>query len=120
MNSNISRSTTSMPKKAGKQSETPKGDTKVVVHFPDEVGIELVQANELRHYELFIALSGITSSIAVSFWTAYFTSENSPSLVLSAGAFTIVTLLFIYLGYRFRRKIYHASVIKKVYLSDFK
>ena len=28
-----------------------KKDTVVEVHFPDKISIELVQANELRHYE---------------------------------------------------------------------
>ncbi len=102
------------------ENEPNRKDTRVVVHFPDEVGIELVQANELRHYELFLWLAGIISSIAVSFWTAYFTSDASSPLLLSACAFSIIALVFVFLGYRYRRKIYHGSIVKKVSLTEFK
>lgn len=94
-------------------------DTQVVLHLPDRIGIELVQANELRHYELFNWLVGINSSIAVGFWTA-FVNENTSALGWSAGAFTAITILFLILALIYRRKVYHGNVERSLCLGDFR
>ena len=95
--------------------------TKVTVHFPDEIGIELVQANELRHYELFQWLVALLAPIAVGFWTAYATVDPKPaSLFWSAVIFSVMTLVFLLLAIYYRRKVFHGSIIKSIYLKDFK
>ncbi|MDP1760275.1 MAG: LPXTG cell wall anchor domain-containing protein [Candidatus Woesebacteria bacterium] len=111
-----------MFKKQSKPNENGKNkETEVAVHFPNEIGIELVQANELRHYELFLTLTGLNSSIAVGFWTAYATSSVPQTGVSSSAiAFSAIAFLFLILGIFYRRKIYHGSIVKKIFLKDFK
>ncbi len=95
-------------------------ETRVTIHFPEEVSIELVQANGLRQYELFNWLAAITASIAAGFWTAFVPSDKSMPLLISAIAFSIMTALFIFLVFRQRKKIYHKSIKKSVLIGDFK
>lgn len=95
-------------------------NTKVTVHFPDEIGIELVQANELRHYEIFQWLVVLVAPIAVGFWTAYVTDAGrSGSLWWSALAFSAIAVFFIFAAIYYRRKVFHGSVTKTILLSDF-
>jgi len=56
-------------------------ETKVIVQMPNEIEIGLVQANELKHYELFQWLAILLLPIAVGFWTAYFTGDKKPELL---------------------------------------
>lgn len=97
-------------------------DTQVEVSFPDKISVELVQANELRHYELFQWLVAITAPIAVGFWTAYFASSDpdKSAMLWSALAFSAITLLFLGFAIFFRRKVFHGSITKKVNLKDLK
>jgi hypothetical protein len=95
-------------------------DTKVTVHFPNEIGLELVQANELRHYELFQWLVALLAPIAVGFWTGYAVeSVKSQSLVWSALVFTAISIIFFGIAMYYRKKIFHGSVAKSIFLKDF-
>lgn len=98
-----------------------KNETQVIVSLPDKVQIELVQANELRHYELFQWLTALTATIAAGFWTAYFTAgQYSPSLLFSSVIFTLLTVVFFGLSMAYRRKVFHGSIKKCSKLSEFK
>ncbi|RJQ36702.1 hypothetical protein C4552_02300 [Candidatus Parcubacteria bacterium] len=81
--------------------------------------MELVQANELRHYELFQWLVALIAPIAVGFWTAYAIEPSQPlALWWSACVFTTLTVLFLGLALYYRRKVYHGSVVKSISLKD--
>lgn len=95
-------------------------DTKISVNFPDEIKLELVQANELRHYELFQWLVSILLPIAVGFWTAYFTTVKANALLWSAWIFTVVSILFVVISFYHRSKVFHGSVSKSISLKDLK
>lgn len=105
---------------AVKTGTNRREDTNVIVQFPDEISIELVQANDLRQYELFQWLIALVASIAVGFWTAYVSDPHRAlSLLWSAGVFSVMTLVFFLFAIRFREKMYHGSVTKSVSLKDF-
>lgn len=109
------------PKQVQSQLNEVINETRVVVSMPDKVEIELVQANELRHYELFQWLTALTATIAASFWTAYFTTSlTNYSLLFSSIAFTVITGVFIFFAVIFRNKVFHGSIKKCSKLSDFK
>jgi len=95
-------------------------ETKVILQMPNEIEIELVQANELKHYELFQWLVTLLLPIAVGFWTAYFTGNKRPELFWSALVFTVVSGLFVYLAYKYRRKVFSGSIRKGASLDLFK
>lgn len=59
-------------------------DTNVIVRMPDKVEIILVQANELKNYELFQWLIILLAPIASVFWTAYFVEDKNLVLIWSA------------------------------------
>lgn len=110
-----------------KESELRKGkintykDTLVEVHFPDKISIELVQANELRHYEIFTWSASILATIAAGFWTAYFTTNpKSNQLLWTAIAFSILFIVFLAAALYYRSKVYHGSLTKTSTLSEFK
>jgi len=95
-------------------------ETKVIVLMPNEIEIELVQANELRHYELFQWLVVLLLPVAVGFWTAYFTGDGKPELLWSASVFTIISGLFIFSAYKYRKKVFHGTIKKIASLNSFK
>ena len=98
-----------------------KKDTVVEVHFPDKISIELVQANELRHYEIFTWSASLLATIAVGFWTAYFTTNpKSDQLLWTAIAASIVFAASLGVAIYYRRKVYHGSLIKTTTLAEFK
>lgn len=98
--------------------ETNNTETKVIVSYPDKLELSMVQANELKHYELFQWLVTLLLPVAVGFWTAYFTLETkSPELKWSAIIFTLTSLLFIILSYFSRKKVFHGSIKKSINLS---
>lgn len=98
-----------------------KKDTVVEVHFPDKISIELVQANELRHYEIFTWSASLLATIAVGFWTAYFTTDpKSNQLLWTAIAASIVLAASLGVAIYYRRKVYHGSLIKTTTLAEFK
>lgn len=105
------------------KEEKPKGiknNTKVVVSMPDEVKIELVQANELRHYELFQWLVALLLPVAAGFWTAYFTGEKKPELLWSAVIFTLLSGVFVFLAVWYRKKVFHGSIRMYAELDSFR
>lgn len=57
-----------------------KKETKVIITFPDELELHMVPGNELKHYELFQLLTTLVDSIAVGFWTAFFSHCLQPAL----------------------------------------
>ena len=95
-------------------------DTKIIIGMPNEVEITLVQANELRHYELFQWLVTLLLPIAVGFWTAYFTGIRNSELFWSASVFTVVSILFVILAYEYRKKVFRGSIKKVATLNSFK
>ena len=79
----------------------------VCIKYPDKVSIEFVQANELRHYELFQWLTSISVSIAIGFWVAYFTlNANDKPLLFSSIVFNIFALIFLCMSLRYRKKFF--------------
>ena len=118
-----------MPRKKIEASvDSPKSkqnnDTEVIVDLPNEIPIKLVPANELGHYEVFFGLAGLFSTTASGFWVAYANASSvnsaSRSLLWSATAFTIFTIVFIVAAIWYRNKLKHKSVQKKASLKDFK
>lgn len=95
-------------------------ETKVIVQMPNEIEIELVQANELKHYELFQWLVALLLPIAVGFWTAYFTGNKRLELFWSALVFLVISGLFGFLAYRYRKKVFSGSIKKGASLDLFK
>ena len=96
-------------------------ETKVIVSFPDKLELSMVQANELRHYELFQWLVAVLLPIAVGFWTAYVTLEHaSKVLAWSALIFSGISVLFVILAFYYRKKVFHGSVKKSIDLSQLK
>ncbi|MBI4155727.1 MAG: restriction endonuclease subunit S [Candidatus Zambryskibacteria bacterium] len=93
-------------------------DTIVKIHFPDEISIELVQANELRHYEIFTWSASLLATIAVGFWTAYFTTSRSSQLLWTAITASAIFVLSLGVAIYYRRKVYHGSLIKTTTLAD--
>ena len=100
--------------------KTKNKDTAIIVQIPDKAEIELVQANKLRHYELFQWLVALLLPIAVGFWTAYFTGQKGGELLWSASVFSAVSGLFIFLAYRHRREVFSKVISKIAYLNSFK
>jgi len=100
--------------------DKPNRETEVIVEMPNEVEVSLVQANELRHYELFQWLVAILLPIAVGFWTAYFTGNRVKELLWSALIFTAISAVFVLLAFIYRKKVFHGSIKKVAYLDSFK
>lgn len=98
-----------------------KKDTIIEVRFPDKISIELVQANELRHYEIFTWSASLLATIAVGFWTAYFTTNpKSNQLLWTAIATTVVFAASLIVAIYYRRKVYRGSLVKTATLNEFK
>lgn len=94
--------------------------TEIIVGYPNEIKIDLVPANELKHYELFNWLTTLFAPIAVGFWTAYFTVPGySSSIFWSAVIFSAGALLFIGIAFNYRRRLHKESIHKKASLDDF-
>jgi hypothetical protein len=111
-----------MERKIKKQKEiNSTSDTVVEVHFPDKISIELVQANELRHYEIFTWFASLLATIAAGFWTAYFTTDiKNNQLLWTAIAASIIFAASLFVAIFYRRKVYYGSLIKTSTLSEFK
>ncbi len=90
---------------------------KVEVAFPECVHIELVQANDLRHYEIFLWLVSISLSTASGFWVSFASAPFNKPLFASALSFSLLTLVFATVAFYYRRKIKDGK-LKKVLLVD--
>ena len=109
-----------MADKVSAKPEIPTSETRITIHMPNTIGIEMVQANELRHYEMFQWLVSLMLPIAVGFWTGYFTiSGQNKALLWSAVIFSLLSILFVVLAVVYRRKLYHGSITKSASWSDF-
>lgn len=98
-----------------------KKDTVVEVHFPEKISIELVQANELRHYEIFTWSASLLATIATGFWTAYLTIiPKSGQLLWTAIAASIIFAGSFGVAIYYRRKVYRGGFVKTTTLSEFK
>lgn len=94
--------------------------TKVEVNLPSRIQIDLVQGNELRHYEIFFSFGTFALSTAVGFWTSYIGSsvKSKPSF-WSAIAFTALALISGRVAFYYRSKMRNGKVIKTASLDDF-
>lgn len=100
------------------QGEKPE-NTKVEVNFPSRISIELVQGNELRHYEIFFLVTTLTLSTAVSFWTTYALTPNN-TILFSALAFSGLAILSGFVTFYYRSKLYNGKITKSASLDAFK
>lgn len=100
--------------------DNKKQDTKITITFPEKIQIDLVPSNELKLYERFQWLVALLSTIAVGFFTAYFTeSEKKDSLLWSGVVFAAVSLIFILFAFNHRRRIFNGKISKERSLNDF-
>lgn len=90
---------------------------KVEVAFPECVHIELVQANDLKHYEIFLWLVSFSASTSSGFWVSFASIPFNKALFGSSVAFTVLTLVFAGVAFYYRRKIQETK-LKKVLLID--
>ncbi len=90
---------------------------KVEVAFPECVHIELVQANDLRHYEIFLWLVSLSASTASGFWVSFASIPFNKALFGSSIAFTVLTLVFGGTAAYYRFKI-KGTKLKKILLLD--
>jgi hypothetical protein len=98
-----------------------ENETLVEVSSPTVIKIELVQANDLRHYEFMLWFATIFSTTAASFWTAYLTSSTKDNILFWTGvASTIVTFTFFGGAYYYRSLLKSGSVKKTASLGDFR
>lgn len=108
-----------MAKTEKNSTELKTENTKVEVNFPSRIQIELVQGNELRHYEVFFLVTTLTFSTAVSFWTTYAITPNR-TILFSAFAFSGFALLSGFLTFYYRSKLYNGKITKSTSLDAFK
>lgn len=101
--------------------DTPKtmDAMKVEVAFPECVHIELVQANDLKHYEIFLWLFSLALSVAAGFWVAFVTTPFNKVLLSTSLAFTAVALGFAWAAYYYRSRIGETKLKKVVLLENF-
>ncbi|MDP3794586.1 MAG: hypothetical protein Q8R13_01505 [bacterium] len=94
--------------------------TNIEITLPSAVRVELVQGNELRHYEIFFSLASLTSSIAVGFWTGYVTGGSvSRPLWWSAVAFSVLVAAGGIFALYYRGKTYNGKITKIASLDAF-
>lgn len=105
-------------KKILKVDKSHKKDTSVVVSLPATIQIELVQGNELKHYEIFFLITSLTFSTAVSFWTSYAT-QPSTVVLFSALAFCALSLITGGIALYYRSKVYDKKIERVASLEGF-
>lgn len=102
-----------------KRNKNKKNTTKVEVNLPSCIQIDLVQGNELRHYEIFFSVASLSLSTAASFWTAYAIDQNN-TILFSAIAFSGLTVLTVGIAIFYRSKIYQRKIKKFAPLDTFR
>ncbi len=101
-----------------KTEKTISESMKVEVSFPECVHIELVQANDLKHYEIFLWLVSLSASTASGFWVSFSTITPISKVLLGTSlAFSLLTLIFGWVAYYYRTKI-SATKLKKILLLE--
>lgn len=106
-------------KKTTKVEKNRNKDTSVVVNLPESIEIELVQGNELRHYEIFFLIASLTFSTAVSFWTSYATQPTTV-LLFSALAFCVLSVITGGSALYYRSKVYDKKIKRVASLGGFR
>ena len=95
-------------------------DTKFILGLPDNIKIDLVPSNELKHYERFQWIVTLSSTVAAGFWVAFCTSIHGRfALLFSALAFSLLTVYLLILSLRLRKRIFGSTIEKHVSLRDF-
>lgn len=92
---------------------------KVEVAFPECVHIELVQANDLKHYEIFLWLVSFSASTASGFWVSFAAVPFNKVLFGSSIAFSLLTIAFAWTAYYYRSKISDTKLKKVLLLENF-
>lgn len=112
--------------KSNQENQTEKlntdFETKVIIEFPSTLQIELVQANEVRNYEIFQWLATGSISAAIGFWTTFFLNNLlvKSGIFVSAALFSIASIVMIVFAIFYRKKTFAGSIKKEVNLSEFK
>jgi hypothetical protein len=102
-----------------KTEKTISESMKVEVSFPECVHVELVQANDLKHYEIFIWLCSLFASASSGFWVSFATIPFSKVLFATSLTFSIFTLGFGGTAYYYRSKISDTKLKKILLLENF-
>lgn len=92
---------------------------KVEVTFPQCVKIELVQSNDLKHYEIFLWLLSLSASVASGFWVSFSTLPTSKVLLAVSLAFSLFVLVFGGIAYYYRSKIKDTKLTKTLLVDNF-
>lgn len=104
----------------GETDPRDSGNTCIEVYMPERIPIELVQANEIRHYEISLWLGSLFMSAAVGFWTAYTQDGGSMVLRFTSIVFTLFFIVFVGVALYFRTKLNGKKVRKVALIDDFK
>lgn len=91
---------------------------KVEVAFPECVRIELVQVNELKHYEIFSGLGSLFSTAAAGFWVSYATTDPNKILLSVSITFSVFTVIFGLLAWHSRKKLTAAKITKTIHVKE--
>lgn len=103
-----------------KTEKTSLGESmKVEVSFPECVHIDLVQANDLKHYEIFLWLVSLSASTASGFWVSFSTVSFNKVLLATSIVFSFVTAVFGGVAYYYRLKISDTKLKKVLLLENF-
>jgi len=100
------------------RSEVSEKESIVEIKSPAKISINLVQANEIRHYGIFSFIASMFLSAAVGFWTASFNIEGAV-LKWVAGVFSVFSLGFWILAVVLWKKAFCESVKKFSRVSSF-
>lgn len=92
---------------------------KIEVAFPECVHVELVQSNDLKHYEIFIWLSSLFASATSGFWVSFATTPFSKVLFATSMTFSLFTIGFGWTSYFYRTKITETKLKKVLLLENF-
>lgn len=93
---------------------------KIEVAFPECVHVELVQANDLKHYEIFMWLCALFASAAASFWVGFATVPFNKILFVTGLTFSMFMLVFGGFAYYYRAKISDTKLKRVLVMEDFK
>lgn len=99
-------------------AEVVKKNMEVHIAFPECVQIELVQANDVKHYEMFGGFGSLFSTAASGFWVSYITTQPNNVLKVISLIFTVFTLIFYSIAFRYRYKMRGGQVTKVMPVSD--
>lgn len=103
-----------------KTEKTSLGESmKVEVAFPECVHIELVQTNDLKHYEIFLWLVSFSASTTSGFWVSFASVPFNKVLLGSSLSFSILTVAFGWVAYYYRSKISDTKLKKVLLLENF-